>query len=109
MQARQLAIVIDAADPDLRDLSVAAMGYEPFGAAEIDTETNRLLALGATQVSDRIDEVGTSWILLADPEGNQFCPEPEPIGEPRPIVTGHLSGMKRSGATCPLNALVSDT
>jgi predicted enzyme related to lactoylglutathione lyase len=40
---------------------------------EIDDETNRLLALGASRVSDRIDEVGTSWIVLADPEGNEFC------------------------------------
>ena len=40
---------------------------------EIDDETNRLLALGATRVSERIDEVGTSWIVLADPEGNEFC------------------------------------
>ena len=40
---------------------------------EIDEEVRRLLALGATEVSGRIDEVGTSWIVLADPEGNEFC------------------------------------
>lgn len=115
MPARKLAIVIDAADPDaLRDFWVAAMRYEPFGAAgayrsatppagevgpkivfqqvddpqtptknrvhiditvgdEIDDEVERLLALGATEVSSRIDEVGSSWIVLADPEGNEFC------------------------------------
>jgi predicted enzyme related to lactoylglutathione lyase len=115
MPARQLAIVIDAADPDaLREFWVAAMHYEPYGAAgafrsatppageagpklvfqqvddpqtptknrlhidvivgdEIEAEAERLLALGATQVSDQIDEVGTSWIVLADPEGNEFC------------------------------------
>ena len=31
-------------------------------------------------------------------------PEREPPGELRPIVTGQLSGMKRSAATSPLSA-----
>jgi predicted enzyme related to lactoylglutathione lyase len=115
MPARQLAIVIDAADPDaLREFWVAALRYEPFGAAgayrsatppggesgpklvfqqvpepqtatknrlhldiivgdEIEAETARLVALGATAVSGLVEEVGTSWIVLADPEGNEFC------------------------------------
>ncbi len=115
MPARKLAIVIDAADPDaLRDFWVAAMRYEPFGAAgayrsatppagqrgpklvfqkvddpqtptknrlhldiivgdEIAGETERLVSLGASKVSELIEEVGTSWIVLADPEGNEFC------------------------------------
>jgi hypothetical protein len=115
MPARQLAIVIDAADPDaLREFWVAAARYVPFGAAgayrsatppagetgpklvfqqvddpqtptknrlhldivvgdEIEAETARLLELGATRVTDLIEEVGTSWIVLADPEGNEFC------------------------------------
>ena len=113
--ARQLAIVIDAADPDaLRDFWVAATGYEPFGAAgpyrsatppagesgpkivfqqvddpqtstknrlhldivvgdDIETETTRLIGLGATKITGLVAEVGTSWIVLADPEGNEFC------------------------------------
>lgn len=113
--ARQLAIVIDASDPDaLRDFWVAAMGYEPYGAAgayrsatppaggsgpklvfqqvpepqtptknrlhldiivgdEIEAEAERLIALGARALTERIDEVGTSWIVMADPEGNEFC------------------------------------
>ena len=115
MSARQLAIVIDAADPDvLRDFWVEAMRYEPHGSAgayrsatppagevgpklvfqqvddaqtstkdrlhidiivgdEIVAETARLRGLGATPVSELIEEVGTSWIVLADPEGNEFC------------------------------------
>lgn len=113
--ARQIDIVIDAADPDrLREFWVAAMGYQPHGAFnqfrsavppagetgpklvfqqvddpqtptknrlhidiligdEMAQETDRLLALGATKVSERIDEGGGSWIVLADPEGNEFC------------------------------------
>ena len=115
MPARQLAIVIDAADPDaLRDFWTAATGYEAFGSAgpyrsavppagergpklvfqqvddqqtptknrlhldiivgdEIEAETARLVGLGATKITEPIEEVGTSWIVLADPEGNEFC------------------------------------
>lgn len=115
MPARRLAIVIDAADPDvLLDFWVGATGYVPHGAAgpyrsaippagehgpklvfqqvddpqtptknrlhldivvgdEISAETERLLGLGATRVTELIEEVGTSWVVLADPEGNEFC------------------------------------
>jgi predicted enzyme related to lactoylglutathione lyase len=40
---------------------------------EIEAETERLLGLGATRVTEVIEEVGTRWIVLADPEGNEFC------------------------------------
>ncbi len=114
-KSRSLAIVIDAADPDaLRDFWVAAMGYEPFGAAgpyrsamppdgeagpklvfqhvddpqtatknrlhidiivglEIASEVERLVGLGASTITELVEEVGTSWIVMADPEGNEFC------------------------------------
>ncbi|MGO1277336.1 MAG: VOC family protein, partial [Cellulosimicrobium funkei] len=32
-----------------------------------------LLALGATQVADRRTPDGGGWVVLADPEGNEFC------------------------------------
>jgi hypothetical protein len=38
-----------------------------------DEEIARLARLGATVVSDRRPEFG--WVLLADPEGNEFCVE----------------------------------
>ena len=110
-----MAIVIDAADPDLlRDFWVAAMRYEPHGSAgayrsalpvegssgpklvfqqvpepragtknrlhldiivgdEIGQEVDRLEVLGARRLTELIAEVGTSWIVMADPEGNEFC------------------------------------
>lgn len=113
--SRNLAIVIDAADPDLlRDFWVAAMRYRPYGSAgayrsalptegstgpklvfqqvadpqtetknrlhidiivgdEIADEVERLEALGARRLTDLVAEVGTSWIVMADPEGNEFC------------------------------------
>ena len=38
-----------------------------------EEEVARLLALGATQVADLRNDDGTGWVVLADPEGNEFC------------------------------------
>ena len=38
-----------------------------------DEELARLLAHGATQVQDTRTSAGTGWVVLSDPEGNQFC------------------------------------
>jgi hypothetical protein len=40
-----------------------------------DAELERLLAHGATQVADLRGTYGpgTGWVVLADPEGNEFC------------------------------------
>ncbi|AUG80841.1 glyoxalase [Kitasatospora sp. MMS16-BH015] len=38
-----------------------------------DEEVARLLALGATLVADRRNPDGTGWVVLADPELNEFC------------------------------------
>lgn len=40
-----------------------------------DEELQRLRDLGATEVVDRRDihGPGTGWVVLADPEGNEFC------------------------------------
>lgn len=43
-------------------------------AADIDAEAARLEALGAQRLAaEPQHEHGTNWILLADPEGNEFC------------------------------------
>ncbi|ETK35983.1 VOC family protein [Microbispora sp. ATCC PTA-5024] len=36
-------------------------------------QSHTLFALGATQVDDRRNPDGTGWVVLADPEGNEFC------------------------------------
>jgi predicted enzyme related to lactoylglutathione lyase len=42
--------------------------------ADIETEATRLEALGARRVrEDHIHEHGTTWLLMTDPEGNEFC------------------------------------
>ena len=40
-----------------------------------DQEVERLLSLGATTLADFRGEFGpgTGWVVLADPEGNEFC------------------------------------
>ncbi|MFG1759308.1 VOC family protein [Micromonospora echinofusca] len=38
-----------------------------------EQEVERVLGLGAVPVSDRRRADGTGWVVLADPEGNEFC------------------------------------
>ena len=41
---------------------------------DIHAEADRLVALGATRVRpEPISEHGSTWILMSDPEGNEFC------------------------------------
>jgi len=42
-----------------------------FRPDDRDSEVARLLALGATKVD--VGQGNSSWIVLADPEGNEFC------------------------------------
>ena len=43
-------------------------------AADIEVEAARLESLGARRVQTApLHEHGTSWILMTDPEGNEFC------------------------------------
>jgi len=40
----------------------------------VDDEVARLEGLGARRlVDDAIEEHGTRWVVMADPEGNEFC------------------------------------
>jgi len=40
-----------------------------------DQEVERLIGIGATEVADHrgIHGPGSGWVVLADPEGNEFC------------------------------------
>ncbi|GHF86448.1 VOC family protein [Streptomyces griseosporeus] len=42
------------------------------GADRRDAEAERLEGLGATVVR-RVKEAGGEWVVMADPEGNEFC------------------------------------
>lgn len=41
-----------------------------------DNEVKRLIALGARRVD--VGQGSVSWVVLADPEGNDFCAETPP-------------------------------
>ena len=41
-------------------------------APDRDAEVARLIELGATEVAEH-SEYGMSWVVLTDPEGNEFC------------------------------------
>ncbi|MCC9192104.1 VOC family protein [Arthrobacter sp. zg-Y916] len=49
------------------------LDLEPSEVGGRDLELERLLAIGATQVDDQRRPDGTGWVVLADPEGNEFC------------------------------------
>jgi hypothetical protein len=40
-----------------------------------DVEVDRLLGLGARMIDDQRRPDGSGWVVLADPEGNEFCVE----------------------------------
>ena len=42
-------------------------------ASDVEREVARLIGLGATQASEPVAEHGTSWIVMRDPDGNEFC------------------------------------
>lgn len=41
--------------------------------ARRDEEVARLLGVGATKVADRRRPDGSGWVVLGDPESNEFC------------------------------------
>ena len=40
-----------------------------------DEEVERVIGLGAALAADRRNDDGSGWVVLADPEGNEFCVE----------------------------------
>jgi len=40
---------------------------------DLDGEVDRLIALGATRLEGEQGDRGWCWIVMADPEGNEFC------------------------------------
>jgi hypothetical protein len=43
------------------------------GIDKIESEVERLQALGGTRLSDRLHDATATWIVMGDPEGNEFC------------------------------------
>jgi hypothetical protein len=45
----------------------------PPGDGDQEAEVRRLEALGATRVDVGQDPATATWVVMADPEGNEFC------------------------------------
>jgi catechol 2,3-dioxygenase-like lactoylglutathione lyase family enzyme len=48
------------------------LDLEPTDRAR-DAEIDRVIALGAVPLHDLRNDDGSGWLVLADPEGNEFC------------------------------------
>lgn len=60
--------------PQATPRAAARMGSDlKPGDGTREQELERLLDLGAREVADRRRPDGSGWIVLADPEGNEFC------------------------------------
>ena len=81
-------VAIEPPDPVLPEMLFVAVGEGKTGknrlhldlvplAGTRDEEVARLRAAGATLVADRRGASGRGWVVLADPEGNEFCVEAE--------------------------------
>jgi predicted enzyme related to lactoylglutathione lyase len=40
---------------------------------DVDGEVARLVALGARRVDGPVSEHGSRWVVMSDPDGNEFC------------------------------------
>jgi hypothetical protein len=55
------------------DVNVSAgIADDAARRAAIRSEAERLASLGAT-VTEELEELGAFWVVLQDPEGNEFC------------------------------------
>ena len=51
--------------------------------ADIEAEAQRLEAAGATRIGQPLELGDTRWVVMADPEGNEFCVCSEGGASPR--------------------------
>ncbi|HEX3004930.1 MAG TPA: VOC family protein [Angustibacter sp.] len=49
------------------------LDLRPRDGVTRDQEVERLIGLGARQFDDQRKPDGTGWVVLQDPEGNEFC------------------------------------
>ncbi len=75
-----------------------------------DEEVDRLLAIGARMVGDQRRPDGGGWVVLSDPEGNEFCigrsdaeraPLVEQLGRAFDAVAGLISNIRADQWSAP--------
>jgi len=47
---------------------------------DLEAEVTRMIGLGATRLEDQRESRGWCWVVMADPEGNEFCVCTPPAG-----------------------------
>lgn len=55
------------------DINASKTATDGDGWAAVLAHVERLVAAGGTMVEERSGEWGDRWILMADPDGNEFC------------------------------------
>jgi hypothetical protein len=64
---RHWKLVVDAHDPHAQaDFWAAALGYE------VEDHSALIGKLGA-RIQSHVREPGGEWVVMTDPEGNEFC------------------------------------
>lgn len=69
---RHKVLFIEVPEPKPATKNRIHFDLRPVAGAR-DEELARLLGLGAREVADLRKPDGTGWMVLADPEGNEFC------------------------------------
>jgi len=59
--------------PEAKPQSKNRLHLDVIVGDDVDGEVERLIGLGARRLSDAFEEAGTRWVVMADPEGNEFC------------------------------------
>jgi hypothetical protein len=58
-----------------------------------DDQVARLVGLGAREVGDYRDSRGGGWVVLTDPEGNEFCIERSDVERPAKARTYRIEAV----------------
>ena len=73
------------------------LDWSPTDATR-DEEVERLLTLGASIFDDRRNDDGTGWVVMHDPEGNEFCVERSAAEraevDPEPETEAEVAGIE---------------
>ena len=78
MTSRLVSVCIDANDPlgmvrrfSQKPRRTGFISTSPRPTMVIRAEVDHLVALGATRID--IDQGDVDWVVMADPDGNEFC------------------------------------
>jgi predicted enzyme related to lactoylglutathione lyase len=71
-ESGDLVLLLQPVDDPKRSKNRMHLDLAPRDGAQA-AEVARLVRLGATVIVDSVDSADDPWVVLADPEGNEFC------------------------------------